>query len=252
MSPQPRIPFHFHAEGHALSAEFRHPGRVLIKAQASASLPTIGGHARAHADHFFHSDFVSFRTAHTEVTGRWIDADTVLTTATTTIEDLDVLQIVTADRIVSRLVSTHKRHKPEGHIVSVGSEFHNLRVHGHLLTVALRHKLLSDSETFDDLRKKVESREESERIRYISDNKGVAICSLVENIQTDLEGVDPKKHVFRVPNFGKIALAEVFAEPGRRVLTMLRLELGSPHVADITAAEASTNGKPWPPSPLSS
>lgn len=246
MSRKERIPFHFHAEGHALSAEFRHPGRALIEAQASASLPTIGGHARAHADHFFHSDFVSFRTAHTEVTGRWVDDETVLTTATTTIEDLDVLQVVTADRIVSRLVSTHKRHNPEGHIVSVGSDFHNLRVHGHVLKVTLRHELLTDSQTFDDLRKKVASKEESERIRCISENKGVAICSLVDRIETDLD-LDPRKHVFRVPNFGKIALAEVFAEPGRRVLTMLRLELGSPHVADITAAEASTNGKPVPP-----
>jgi len=247
MSPKERIPFHFHAEGHALSGEFRHPGRTLIEAQASTSLPTIGGHARAHTDHFFHSDFVSFRAAHTEVTGRWVDDDTVLTTATTTIEDLDVLQIVTADRIVSRLVSTHKRHKLEGHIVSAGSDFHNLRVHGHLLTVTLRHNLLTDAETFEDLRKKVESQAESDRIRCISDNKGVAICSLVDKIVTTLPDVDPKKHIFRVPNFGKIALAEVFAEPGRRVLTMMRLELGSPHVADITTAEASTNGKPSPP-----
>src|SRR5215472_12743784 len=252
MSPKERIPFHFHAEGHALSGEFRHPGRALIEAQASASLPTIGGHARAHTDHFFHSDFVSFRTAHTEVTGRWVDDETVLTTATTTIEDLDVLQTVTADRIVSRLVSTHKRRDPEGHIVSVGSDFHNLRVQGHLLTVTLRHRLLSDHATFEKLLVRVESSEESERIRGCSRDRGVAICSLVDRIETDFPGVDPRKHVFRVPNFGKIALAEVFAEPGRRVLTMLRLELGSPHVADITAAEASTNGKPWPPSPLTS
>ena len=248
MSPKERIPFHFHAEGHALSGEFRHPGRTLIEAQASASLPTIGGHARAHVDHFFHSDFVSFRTAHTEVTGRWVDDENLLTTATSTIEDLNILEIVTADRIVSRLISRHKKDDPEGHIVATGSEFHNLRVHGHLLTVTLRHKLLSDSKTFEHLRNKVESKEESGRIAVVSKDKGVAICSLVEKIETDLPGVDPKKHVFRVPNFGKISLAEIFAEHGSRTLTMIRLELGSPHVAGITAAETRTNGKPVPPS----
>jgi hypothetical protein len=241
MSPKPRIPFHFHAEGHALSGEFRHPGRTLVEAQASVSLPTIGGHARAHVDHYFHSDFVSFRTAHTQVTGRWVDEETVLTTATSIIEDLSILQIVTADRIVSRLTSTHKRGDPEGHIVAVGSDFHNLRVHGHELKVTLRHKLLKDSKTFEHLRKAVASDKDA----VIDD--GVAICSLVERIETDLPGVDPRKHIFRVPNFGKIALAEVFAEHGRRVLTMIRLELGSPHVADITVTEASTNGKPVPP-----
>jgi hypothetical protein len=241
MSPKPRIPFHFHAEGHALSGEFRHPGRSLIEAQASVSLPTIGGHARAHVDHYFHSDFVSFRTAHTQVSGRWVDEKTVLTTATSIIEDLSILQIVTADRIVSQLTSTHKRDDPEGHIVSVGSEFHNLRVHGHELKVTLRHKLLTDAKTFEHLRKAVASDKDA----VIDD--GVAICSIVERIDTDLPGVDPRKHIFRVPDFGKIALAEVFAEHGRRVLTMIRLELGSPHVADLTVTEASTNGKPVPP-----
>jgi hypothetical protein len=241
MSPKPRIPFHFHAEGHALSGEFRHPGRSLIEAQASVSLPTIGGHARAHVDHYFHSDFVSFRTAHTQVSGRWVDEKTVLTTATSIIEDLSILQIVTADRIVSQLTSTHKRDDPEGHIVSVGSEFHNLRVRGHELKVTLRHKLLTDAKTFEHLRKAVASDKDA----VIDD--GVAICSIVERIDTDLPGVDPRKHIFRVPNFGKIALAEVFAEHGRRVLTMIRLELGSPHVADLTVTEASTNGKPVPP-----
>lgn len=241
MSPKPRIPFHFHAEGHALSGEFRHPGRSLIEAQASVSLPTIGGHARAHVDHYFHSDFVSFRTAHTQVTGRWVDEETVLTTATSIIEDLSILQIVSADRIVSRLTSTHKRGDPEGHIVAVGSDFHNLRILGHELKVTLRHKLLNDSKTFEHLRKAVKGDKDA-----VTDDE-VAICSIVERIDTDLPGVDPRKHIFRVPNFGKISLAEVFAEHGRRVLTMIRLELGSPHVADITVTEASTNGKPVPP-----
>jgi hypothetical protein len=245
MATQHHIPFHFHAEGHALSGEFRHPGRSLIEAQASVSLPTIGGHARAHVDHYFHSDFVSFRSAHTQVSGRWVDEETVLTTATSIIEDVNILQVVTADRVVSRLTSTHKRGKREGHIVADGSEFQNLRVLGHELRVTLRHKLLSDSETFEQLRNKVASDKDSGKIAGIDD--GVAVCSLVERIDTDLPDVDPRRHIFTVPNFGKISLAEVFAERGRRVLTMIRLELGSPHVANLTVTEASTNGQPVPP-----
>src|SRR5258708_33022676 len=184
MATRQRTPFHFHAEGHALSGEFRHPGRSLIEAQASVSLPTIGGHARAHVDHYFHSDFVSFRTAHTQVTGRWIDEETVLTTATSIIEDLSILQIVTADRIVSRLTSTHKRGDPEGHIVAVGSDFHNLRVLGHELKVTLRHKLLTDSKTFEHLRKDVKGDKDE-----VTD-AGVANCSLCERVETDLRRMD--------------------------------------------------------------
>jgi len=245
MSSAQRIPFHFHAEGHGFSGEFRHPGRHLIQAQAATSLPTIGGHARAHVDHFHFEDFVSFRTAHTEVSGRKIDEGTFKTHATAIIEDLNILDVVTADRIVARLTSTHNPKDPEGHIVADGTEFHNLRIAGHAVRVILRHKLLVDCPKFEHLAKQIEKDKESGRIT--GQKERVVICSLVDKIETDLPGVDPRQHVFRVPNFGKISIAEVFAEPGTRTLTMLHLELGSPHVADLTAAETRTNGQPVPP-----
>ena len=75
----------------------------------------------------------------------------------------------------------------------------------------------------------------------------MAICSLVEKIETKLKGVDAKRHLIEVPDFGKIFLAEIYAEPGTRTLTMLRLELGSPHVADLIAAETRINGQSSPP-----
>jgi hypothetical protein len=248
MSTQQRIPFHFHAEGHAFSGEFRHPGRHLIDAQASASLPTIGGHAVAHSDNFHFEDFVSFKSAHTHVSGRRIDDETFKTHATSIIEDLNILDVVTAERIVSRLTSTHNPKHPEGHIIADGTEFHNLRIAGHDVRVILRHKLLVECKGFQDLRNHVEKGNESGRI--VGRNEGVVICSLVDRIETALPGVDPRRHVFKVPNFGTITLAEIFAEPGTRTLTMMRLQLGSPHVADLTAAETRTNGQP-PPPPLS-
>lgn len=252
MSPSQskRIPFHFHAEGHALSGEFRHPGRHLIDAQASASLPTIGGHAAAYVDHFHHQDFLWFRTAHTHLSGRRIkDEDGRIqvfkTHATTIIEDLNILDTVTADRIVVRLSSSHSPEDPEGHIIADGSDFFNLRVAGFDVRVVLRFNLLAECKTFKDLRNRLEKDKKSWRI--IGKNDRVAICSLVEKIETDLPGADPAGHTLRVPNFGTLSIAEVFAEPGTRTLTMLRIELGSPHIADLTVAEARTNGQPPPP-----
>ena len=69
----------------------------------------------------------------------------------------------------------------------------------------------------------------------------------MDKIETKLPCFDPKKHVFEVENFGRVSLAEVFAEPGTRTLTMMKLHLGSPHVAELTVAENRTNGKPPPP-----
>jgi hypothetical protein len=244
MSSHHRIPFHFHALGHAFSGEFRHPGRHLIDAQAATSLPTIGGHAVAHSDNFHFEDFVAFKSAHTHVSGRKIDAETFKTHATSIIEDLNILDVVTADRIVSRLTSTHNPAHPEGHIIADGSEFHNLRIAGHAVRVILRHNLLVECRGFQDLRNHVEKGNESGR--RFARNEGVVICSLVERIETDLPDVNPRHHVIKVANFGTISLAEVFAEPGARTLTMMRLELGSPHVADLTVTETSTNGQPPP------
>ena len=235
-----RIPFHFHAEGHALSGEFRHPLWSVIPAQASASLPTIGGHATAEVAGFHHQDFVCFKSAHTLISGKRRRDDTFVTHASTVIKGLNILGVVTAERIVSRLTSIHSPNEPEGHIIAEDSRFEGLRIKNKEVKVILRHDLLVNCKTFDSLTK-------SGKMEAVDAKRQVAICSLVEKIETDLEGVDPKKHVIVVKNFGKIFLAEIFAEPGTRTLTMLRLELGSPHVAEITAAETRANGQPSPP-----
>jgi hypothetical protein len=245
MSMQRRIPFHFHAEGHAFSGEFRHPVWCLIPAQASASLPTIGGHSSAHAEDFHFQDFVSFKSAQTHISGKHRRDDTFATHATTTIYGLNILGVVTADLVVCRLTSIHNPKEPEGHIIAEDSRFEGLRIKGEDVKVILRHDLLVKCKTFDDLTKGIASDAKSGKIAVTKG--GVAVCSLVEKIETKLKGVDPKRHLIEVPNFGKIFLAEVFAEHGTRTLTMLRLELGSPHVANVIAAETRTNGQPLPP-----
>lgn len=249
--PRSRIPFHFHAEAHALSGEFRHPTWSLIETQASASLPTIGGHARAEILNFHYLDYVTFKRAHTHISGkrRIRDNATVYVThASTVIEGLNILNRVTADRIVCRLSSLHKAGDPEGHIAAGDSRFEGLRIDGQEVRVNLRHSLLEDHRTTEALLAKgIAGDKKSGKIADIDAKGKVAVCSLVEKIDTRLPGVNPKRHLIEVKNFGKIFLAELFVEPGTRTLTMLRLQLGSPHVADLTVAETRTNGQPVPP-----
>jgi hypothetical protein len=247
MTTQHRIPFYFHAHGHALSGEFRHPLWSLIDAQASASLSTIGGHATAQVENFHFQDFVCFKFAHTHISGKRRRNETFVTHASTVVKGLNILGMVTAERIVSRLTSIHSPKEPEGHIIAEDSRFEGLKINGENVKVTLRHDLLVKCKTFGDLTKGIAGDKKFGKMVALDENRQVAICSLVEKIETDLKGVDAKQHVIEVKNFGKIFLAEIFAEPGTRTLTMLRLELGSPHVADITAAETTTNGKPTPP-----
>jgi len=248
MARKPRIPFHFHALGHALSGEIIHPTRVLIDAQASASLPTIGGHARNHAEGYYCQDYIRFRSAHTHVSGRWNEDSTVAHThATTVIYDLNILDVVTAERIEVSVHSVHKRKDPVGHFTFEGSSFHNLRIEGHPVKVFLREQHLSKAKSGEDLKKEVETDKGNGRLAEHQD--GAALCSLVEKIESSLPGVKEKENHITIDGFGRIYFAELFATAGARTLTMLRLELGSPQVAALTVAEANTNGQPMPPNP---
>lgn len=246
MSPMHRIPFHFHAHGHAFSGEFRHPLWSIIPAQASATLPTIGGHAIARVENFHYQDFVCFKSAHTNISGKRRRDERFVTHASTVVTGLNILGIVTADRIISRLTSVHSPKEPEGHIIAEDSRFDGLKINGEDVKVILRHELLVKCKTFHDLTKGIAGDMKSGKMVAVDENRQVAICSLVEKIETKLKGVDAKQHLIEVKNFGKIYLAEIFAEPGTRTLTMLRLELGSPHSADIVSAQTTTNGQPPP------
>ncbi len=244
MTPNQESRFFFHAEGHAFSGQFHRPVCVPIEALASISLPTIGGHAHTRVDNFHIPRLATFKSAHTHVSGSQIGEDTYTTQITTVIEGLRILDFLTADRIVARLTSERKRRDKESHILALGSTFENLRIGGYEVKVILRHDLFLQCKTYADLAKEVASDKKSGKIAATSG--GATVCSLVEKIETDFPGLDKTKHVLEIPHFGVISLAEIFAEPSRRVLTMLGLKLGSPDGADLVAAQAATNGQTWP------
>ncbi len=244
MTSSPESRFYYHAEGHAFSGEFHRPVVVPIEALASISLPTIGGHAHTRIENFHIPRLVSFKSAHTHVSGSQQDPNTFTTQVTTTIEGLRILDFLTADRIVARLTSEHLRKNKEGHILAIGSNFENLRLGGYPVQVTLRHDLFLECKTFDDLKKRITKGAKSGTIPSASN--GAALCSLAEKIETDLPGAELDGHVLRVPHFGSIAFAEVFAEPGTKTLTMLGLTLGSPDGGTVTTAETRINGTTWP------
>lgn len=245
MSANQGTRFYFHAEGRAFSGEFHRPVRVPLETVASLSLPTIGGHAHTRTENFHIPRLVSFKAAHTHVSGSQQDEDTFTTQVTATIEGLRILDFLTADRVVARLTSEHKRRDKEGHILALGSTFENLRIGGYEVKVKLRHDLFLDCKTYEDLQKRVTKEAKSSKISAVSDGK--VLCSLAEKIELDdIPGVEKDGHILHIKHFGDVAIAEVFAEPGRKTLTMLRLQLGSPDSGTLVSTEASLNGTHWP------
>ena len=242
------IPYHFHAGGHAFSAHFVRPVDAPIPAQAAVSLPSIGGFAHSRVEDFAESRLASFKVGETHVTGSWEEPTVVTSSATAVLEGLSVLDFLTAGRIVSRLTSRYEQDDKnyESHIIALGSHFENFRLGGFEVKVTLRHDLLVDCENFAQLTKKLQS-DKRAVVR-----SGAAFCTLVEKIEVDpglakLKGFKIDGNRLIVPNFGKIALAEIVAAPGSINLTMLRFKLGSPDGGGGTGGQTHTNGQPPPP-----
>jgi hypothetical protein len=242
-----RIPFHFHGEAHGLSARFHRPIHFPIAAQASVSLPTIGGHAESRVENFIGDHLVRFRSAHCHVSGSWMNREVATTHATATIEGLNILDFVTAERIVARLTSEHHVGSPEGHFIALGSTFEGLKIAGHDVKVTLRHKLFVESKSFAEFRDQLAKDEEPDKLTVTTDR--VALCSLAEDIDVEFPGLRKRGHVLQIDHFGELAIAEIFAAYGTRTLTMLRFKLGSPSGGSGTVVEATTNGQPYPPVP---
>lgn len=240
------IPYHFHAGAHAFSAHFVRPADVPIPAQAAICLPPIGGFAHSRVEHFVESRLASFRVGESHVAGSWEEPTVVTTAATALLEDLSVLDFLTADKIVCRLSGRYEQGQKshESHIMALGSYFENLRLGGFEVKVTLRHDLLVESETFADLTKQLNG-DKSAVIR-----PEVIFCSLVEKIEPDpnllkvkgFKVIKPNRMI--VPNFGKIALGEIVAAPGSISLTMLRFKLGSPDGGGGSGGSSHTNGQP--------
>jgi hypothetical protein len=253
MSPRPTQSFAFHADAYALNASFQRPATCQIEALAATCLPIIGGHAQSCAKDFCVPRLAHFKSAHSHVSGSMQDEHTATTQAITTILDLNIMDVITADRITSRLTSEHNLDEAEGHILAIGSTFENLRIAGFTFNIVLRHELLLESKTHADLAKKVASDRKNGKIADTAKN-GVTLCSLVERIETDFPGLsaaDKKKHVIQIPHLGTISFAEVVSVEGMKTLTMLRFDLGSPDGGGGSAGGTTTNGKLPPPIPVS-
>jgi hypothetical protein len=269
-SSHPRSHFHYHGCGHAFSANFTRPFHEQIDVQAGTALPPTGGHGSAHVADFQFRKFITFKRAYTHVSGGYQKSDNSNNTlVTSVIEGLNMLDILTADRIVARLYSKHRNGEAEGEMTMHGSHFVNLAISGQEVTVDLDFPLFEDIKTYKQAQTAYDSRKEfkqlaanplgtnTEPLREQKCN-GAFLTSLVKGgvVARDYPGgkslpANPGDklagHCIYIPGFGKVFLAEVFISHGTRTLTMLRFELGSSLAGGGSAASATSNGRTWPP-----
>jgi len=203
--------FKYKASAQGVSGAITRPFQQVIPTQVSVALPERGGYSTDRAGAFNFQSILSFASAEAVVSGSiGRDETSFDTIATVTIEGLNVLGMVTADRIVARIASSH-RNREQSSFLALGSYFENLRIGGHPVNIVL---------DFGAFQAPVQG-----------EMQGVSLVHKVEQLP---KGCDcPGPHVIRVPEFGTIRLAQFRATVDERELTMVEIEMGSTPTGNV-------------------
>jgi hypothetical protein len=282
-APMPDPRYHdYNAEAVALTGKLTLPLIQEVAPPTFVKLNPRGGYVSQHAENYRLGGVVSFRSAYTQVGGNPdTKADHGWNTLTTSvIEDLNVLDIVTADRIVCQISTDHPLVGYVPTVTFLGTRFENLRIAGHELKLNLNLDMLGPKPKKDagylsdrDFQKRVTAQRESVKgskdmpadiaAHYsqapsnAAKAGSIACCSLVSQV----EGKYPGKsfgHAIYVPNFGKIYLATLCVEESDYdkatgsprattiSLTMIRMVMGCVAAGDLSGSIGKTNGTSAP------
>jgi hypothetical protein len=135
---------YFHAEAHALAGKLDLPFDQEIKKQAfvklEGRLADLPDEERAqrnylsqHSENFRLEGIISYEAAHTQVSGHASKKHkgASVTLATSVVENLNVLNVVTADRVVAQISTTHFPGDYTPEVTFLGTHFENLRIARH-------------------------------------------------------------------------------------------------------------------------
>jgi hypothetical protein len=265
--------FQFHAEAAAASGTLSLPFQEQINVVAGSTLPPGGGYGSSRIQDFRHREILTIKEAYSYVTGS-ATATTVETAATAVVVGLNILDIVTADRIVARLTSSRPKGSTEElSIIPLGSTFENLRIAGRKVAGAdqLATKLFTRLSTLSAIAKDPRSAKSLDKeldehlskaqrddarykaVREYLPRRGPQFdpdvslsCSLAPELRGTIPEFDESvAHIVSVKSFGVVRLAEYRMRRNQRRLTMLALVLGSPFKGGLEVCYAASNGDIW-------
>ncbi len=251
----------YYAESSVLSADLEQPLKEKIRPQARVRLSADGHYQFKKADPFRFEGILSYESGYTQVAGHPSSKIAGFTTlATSVLEGLNVLDVVTADRVVAQISTVHPVYG-KGQVPSVtflGTRFDNLRIGGQKVEVERNLEILGprhedDRSYLDDPDVQTRISDQYDRISSAKDlpewaskeyarsrptlnGHGELNCSVIDKV-TGAPGIS-FGHVIDLPHFGKIFLGELKVErtPGNLAkevydtykfhLTMIRLEMG--------------------------
>jgi hypothetical protein len=244
----------------ATSGHITRPFCDPIPTQAALALPVGGGYGSTHVEGFRYKEIVSFASAYSEVAGSEHGPDGPFDTlALTAIEKLNILDVVTCDRVVARISSMSKGDEPE--ITTVGSRFERLRIGKYFFeeldlgvgvvcecaTWANMQTALQDGKKRETLTQAVLSAPNGDKVplpdgKQMPSKLGFSLApgsgrpSAIKDVPWKIE----------VPQFGTVFLGEFFVSQYSRHLVMLRVEMGCPVGGNTNAGGAGGGGDSYP------
>lgn len=273
MSHQPRERvFWYHGNAVAFGGRITSPVCESLDAQGSSVLPPTGGFASATAGPFDHRGIVSFERATSTVSGRAAEHDGIATRdtlVTVAVEGLNVLDVVTADRVVARITSKHPEGEGEPEMLPFGSYFENLRIGRRPIELTpypdlVRHGRYRDvastcSDRFVDAKGSPVSLGKGRELRMDEWTPGAPSPVFEDRLllaplfdAASKNGYAPIGCEMRgangidVPGLGTVYFGEYLISRSSRRLTTLRIELGCPVEGTIVVANAEINGNTYP------
>jgi hypothetical protein len=275
---------YFHADACAFGGYFERPIEHTVAPQAPMSLSPSGGYGSARSENFRLEGLMSYKSASTQVSGRLSKKEGAgwVTLATSVVEGLNVLNVITADRLTAQISTEHPLKGDNPKVTFLGTSFENLKITGcpiditldfdicdqgngsgypsrpcieddqFLARVADQYQRMTNPEKFP---KWVKDRSIPDWIteRYQQGDKqgGSVVCSIVkDSIVKEANREFPGRpfgSVFEVPDFGRIFLGELLVDCTSYQLTMVRLELGCSGQGNLSASTAKANGGTYPP-----
>jgi hypothetical protein len=277
----PKREHNYHADATALFGHLHLPLEHLITPQSFATLPEKGGYFAHQPVDYRVESVISYRSAHTQVAGhRELKVGRGWNTlVTSVVEDLNILDVVTADRVVAQVATEHPLTGYVPSITFLGTRFENLRIAGHEVKLDLDLNIFGDKPENDEpytrsegFIKRVTDQHARIRERHAkhqnpltgllerynrvpesfensSGTEEKAECSLVNQAEGDYPG-HCFGHVIHVPDFGTIHLATIHVrhcdyKPGTRTprqthVHLHMIEANMGCVANGTATVAST------------
>ncbi len=141
----------YHAETSALEANLKLPFVQTVSPLAHTKLSEHGGYISQRSDDFRLGAVFSIRSVRTHVAGNRSDKPDHgwNTLATCVVEDLNVMEVLTVDRIVAQISTDHP---PEGHVPTVsllGTRFENLRIAGFPVEIEVDMNMLGSKPAND-------------------------------------------------------------------------------------------------------